>query len=110
MIELTPSEFSPLLKRLPSFELSYETMTHKKVLSETEQCTYDICLAIPPSKKYILWLTFYQDSDVCILMELNRDKRIVRIQITDLSFPKEFALGTVFYVSCISSIHSVFFI
>jgi hypothetical protein len=102
MKELAQSEFSPLLKRFPPFELSYEIMTHKKVLSEPEKSTYDICFAIPVSKKYILWFTFYEDRDVCILMELNRDKRIVRMQIpTAFSFPKEFSLGTVLYGSCI---------
>jgi hypothetical protein len=96
MREIISSEFSYLLKRIPAFELSYETMTHKKV-SEI----YDIGLAIPQSKKYILWFTFYEDRNVCVLMELNKEKRIVRIQMPNINFPHEFAYGTLFYGSLI---------
>lgn len=96
--ELASSDFSHLLKRMPTFELSYETMTHKKVSD-----LYDIVFAIPTSKKYIVWFSFYEDKNVCFLMELNRDKRIVRIQIPPLSFPEELSLGTVLYGSCIPS-------
>jgi hypothetical protein len=96
MREISASNFSYLLKRLPIFELSYETITHKKVSD-----IYDIGLAVPQSKKYILWFTFYEDRNVCILMELNKEKRIVRIQIPEFDFPHEFSFGTLFYGSYI---------
>jgi hypothetical protein len=98
MIDVAPSEFGHLLKRMPAFELSYETMNHKK----DGNSLYDIGLAIPSSKKYILWFSFYQERDVCLLMELNREKRIVRIQIAPITFPTEIAYGTLFYGSCLS--------
>lgn len=103
MLELSSTEFAPLLRRMPAFELSYETMNHKKVLTDAQTELYDIGFAIPTSKKYLLWFTFYEDRDVCLLMELNREKRIVRIQIPDLEFPRgDLSLGTLLYGSCIS--------
>ena len=74
--ELSQIQVQNLLKRLPSFELSYETVSHKKVPSK-----YNVCIAIPRSKKYYLWFTFLRDQDVCYLMELTREKKIGRIYL-----------------------------
>jgi hypothetical protein len=52
-MELTQQQLHRLLQRFPSFELSYETLTHKKVPSN-----YDICLGVPAGRKYFLWHTF----------------------------------------------------
>ena len=41
-MELSYNQLSHLIKRLPDFELSYETISHNKVSDK-----YDICLAIP---------------------------------------------------------------
>lgn len=61
-------------------ELSYETIYHKKIPSN-----YNICFAIPQAKKYIVWFTFYKNTDVCLLMELNRAKVITNISIINTS-------------------------
>ena len=45
--ELSQQQIFSIQKRLPSFELSYETISHKKVSPE-----YNVCLAIPQSKKF----------------------------------------------------------
>ena len=45
-MELSQTQISHLMKRFPEFELSYETISYKKV----SPC-YDICLAIPIGKK-----------------------------------------------------------
>ena len=56
-------------QKVPHFELSYETVSHRKV-----SLSYDICFAIPVGKKALMW--WYSDS--CYLLELNKDKRIIK--------------------------------
>ena len=80
-----------ILKRLPNFELSYETISHKKVSS------YDICMAIPLGKKSFLWFTFKDNYDVCYLLDLNKEKRICGLTEINIGFDPRLALGTVLY-------------
>ena len=68
-MELKPNIFNHIYQNIPDFELSYETISHKKVSNE-----YNVCLAIPPGKKFIAWFTYYNQSDVCYIFELNKDK------------------------------------
>ena len=81
-----------LLKRFPQFELSYETISHKKVPEH-----YDICMAIPTGKKVFIWFTFHQDNDVCFLLDINKDKRIYQSTKLDITFEPSLSLGTVLY-------------
>jgi len=91
---LSQDETYQVTQRFPSFELSYETIPHKKVSS-----AYNICLAIPQGKKGYLWFTYYGDEDVCFFMELNRDKKIARMRIIDFEYDRGLCLGTVLYGS-----------
>jgi len=81
-----------VLKHFPSFELSYEMISHKKVDPE-----YSTCFAIPYGKKAFLWMTFIQDTDVCLLLELGRERKVSRIQCLAKSIPTSLAYGTLFY-------------
>ena len=93
----TPNQSDLLLKRFPNnIELSYETISHKKASSP-----YDVCLAIPQSKKYYAWFTFFRDTDVCILMELNREKKIGNISIVNTLYHHSLSYGTILYGSLI---------
>ena len=95
-MELTQQQLHRILQRFPSFELSYETLTHKKVPSN-----YDICLGVPAGRKYFLWHTFYRNRDVTYLMELNKEKRIVRATVTHTDFSSECHIGTILYGSLV---------
>ncbi len=93
-MELTDNQISHTLNRFPSIELSYETITHKKVPQN-----YSLCLAIPPGRKALIWFTFFQDEDVCFLLEANREKKISkmkRISEPD-TIPNKLAHGTILY-------------
>lgn len=82
----------------PNIELSYETITHKKIHSN-----YNICLAIPQAKKYIVWYTCYQEENISFLIELNRDKKISKIcHLSNTKNKSLLYLGTIFYGSIIS--------
>jgi len=81
------------MRRFPQFELSYETISHKKVSS----VDYNACLAVPYGKKAFLWFTFFRDENVCFLMELGREKRVGRVQLISNNIPTQIALGTLLY-------------
>jgi hypothetical protein len=89
---LTYDEKALLLKRLPSFELSYETILHKKVCG-------DVFMLIPKGKKAILWITYWKGQNICVVMPLNQSGHI-SIQETELQqlcFSNEMAYGTLVY-------------
>ena len=89
---LTYDEKVLLLKRLPSFELSYETILHKKVFG-------DVFMLIPKGKKAILWITYWKGENICIIMPLNQSGHISinETELYQLCFSNEIAYGTLIY-------------
>lgn len=83
-----------IMKRFPKFELSYETDAHKKVPD-----TYDACISIIQGKKAFAWFTFSGKDDVCLILELNRERKIGTVTQADigLSVTPALAQGTIFY-------------
>ena len=92
VMELNSNQYSDIMNRFPKFELSYETISHKKVPS-----SHQVCLAVPHGKKAFIWFTFFRDDDVCFFMELGKDKKVMRIKIITNKVPMKLALGTVIY-------------
>jgi hypothetical protein len=88
------------IQEIPPIEFSYETYySHRKEQSSSK---YNVGLLIPKSKKYIAWFTFLGEKDVCILLELNREKQIVQHKIINVVFDQtqpHLALGTFLYGS-----------
>jgi len=95
-MELSPQQIQSILKRFPKINASYETILHK---NHPPNSNYNVGLAIPFGKKYYIWYSFYEDKNVCFLMELNRDRNIIRISIKNTNVPHNLALGTLLYVS-----------
>jgi hypothetical protein len=91
-MELNANQYSDVMNRFPKFELSYETISHKKVPP-----SYQVCLAIPHGKKAFIWFTFFRNEDVCFVMELGKDKKITRIKMIANKVSMKLALGTVLY-------------
>lgn len=89
---LSQFEVERLVERFPDFELSYETISHKKVPPN-----YNLAYAIPNGNKYYAWFSFYEDKDVLYLFNLNKDKKITKISIVPCKFNSKLALGTIVY-------------
>jgi len=89
---LTYDEKVLLLKRLPSFELSYENILHKKVCG-------DVFMLIPKGKKAILWITYWKGQNICILMPFNQSGHISinEVELYQFCFSNEIAYGTLIY-------------
>jgi len=83
------TKHTALLARFSTFELSYETVSHKKV------CDNDsIAVAIPLGRKYFLWFTY----PVCYVLGLDKDKQICSVEeLKGIPEPQGFKLGTVVY-------------
>jgi hypothetical protein len=89
---LSHVQFEHIMKRFPTFELSYETVSHKKVSP-----SYNTCFSIPQGKKCFAWFTFLGEEDVCFVFDLNRDKKISKAYQYTVQFKQPLALGTVVY-------------
>ena len=87
-----------LIEKMPKFELSYETISHKKVSIE-----HDVCFAIPVGKKVFVWFTFHQKREVCYVMECNRDKKIIRVVQLEGNSNLPLSYGSLFYGTLICS-------
>jgi hypothetical protein len=65
----------------PQFELSYETISHNKVLDA------NMIAAIPEGSKYYAWFTTYKAENVCFLLEISATNRqIISSKIVVTSF------------------------
>lgn len=78
----------------PKFELSYETMTHNKVLDA------NIILAIPEGNKFYAWFTTYKEDNVCFLLEISPITKAIcssKIVLTGFTDSLAYGNGTVLY-------------
>jgi hypothetical protein len=81
-----------LKRRFPDFELSYETIIHKNV-----PANYNLALAIPNGRKSYVWFSFHKDTDVAYLLDIDKDKRVVKSSILPITFEQNLSLGTIIY-------------
>jgi len=77
---------------LPPFEFSYETVSHKNVPD-----TYNLAMAIPNGKKYCAWFSFDHDGDHLYLLDLNKERKIVKTTVIGAQFDNSLAYGTMLY-------------
>jgi hypothetical protein len=79
-----------LLKRFPKLELSYEKVLHSKVYA-------DVYFLIPKGKKVMLWFTYYDNKNVCLIIEFDKRNNIANFRPKIVSFESSLAYGTVLY-------------
>jgi|LakMenEpi03Aug12_release.lakeMendotaPanAssembly.Ray.scaffolds.fasta_scaffold234628_2 hypothetical protein len=102
---LTQEDKQTILRDFPDIKLSYETIAHKKVYNS------DLIIAIPCGVKCFAWFTTFNDKYVCILFELenNKKKEIKNIRIINTCFSKSLCYGTIFYGTFFNHINNNFF-
>jgi hypothetical protein len=102
---LTQEDKDSILSDFPNIKLSYETVVHKKVYN----C--DIILAIPAGTKCFAWFTIFDNKYVCILFELenNKKKEIKNIRIINTCFSKSLCDGTIVYGTLFNHMNNNFF-
>ena len=85
-----------LISRFPLFELSYEIVKHSKVPKQSNT----IYMAIPFGKKYFVWFTFFEDKNICLLLEIDKYKNeysIKEIYPVSSCFDSSLSLGSILY-------------
>lgn len=109
--DLSPLQIQTVVSRLPTFELSYETIAHKKVYP-----SYNIGIAIPNGKKYYAYFSFHENENVCYLMEIRENKhdtyskKISKITIADKNVSDELCIGTLLYGTVVEENEKSFFV
>lgn len=96
---ISGSAFDSLIRRFPKINVPYEITIRYKISSD-----YNICLAIPLSKKYFAWFTFYNNENVCFLMMINRYRKIEYITIVNTKFKADVSQGTILYGSILDDL------
>ena len=81
------TNITSILSTFPQFELSYETMSHKKVFDS------DIILAIPDGAKVFAWFTTFNDENVCCVIDFYKKN----IYIVTTCFNDSLSIGTIFF-------------
>jgi hypothetical protein len=66
-------------------------ITHKKVID------FSVVLAIPKGIKCFAWFTKYNNTNICLSLEINSNHDIVDVQIISTNFIDKLSLGTIFY-------------
>ena len=79
-----------LLNRLPALELSYEPKLHKKVYAS-------VFYIIPKGPKALIWYTYWNDRNVCLLIKINERGNYSDVQLMTSVFSDTLALGTIVY-------------
>ena len=87
------SQHSVILKRFPNFELSYETVSHKKVSTQDS-----VAIAIPYGRKYFIWHTYKPGTaeDACYLIGLDKDRQFASVEQRPSNYSRG-CLGTIVY-------------
>ena len=89
-IEPKKLDLKHLLSRFPNIELSYDTILHKKVYS-------DVYVLIPKGIKVFAWFTYYGNKNLCVILHLNKNNKIVKLEEIVLCFDKSLSYGTIIY-------------
>lgn len=87
---LSNNKRNNLIKRLPKIELSYDNILHKKVYG-------NLFLLIPKGCKTLLWFTYIENKNVCLLLLLNKNNNIREMKIVPCCFHDDLSLGTILY-------------
>jgi hypothetical protein len=103
-MHITKNDIQMIMKRFPRFQVSYEIMLHKKQTPINQK--YNVLLSIPFGKKYYIWFTYFLEHDICLLIELNKNREIVNVQhyTKIINVSVKLAKGTLLY-GCIAAEH-----
>jgi hypothetical protein len=100
---LTTAEMSDIISEFPNVKLSYENIMHKKVFN------YDIVSAQPNGQKHFAWFTYYNNKNVCFIMEIGKNKEVTNIKIATCCFTSELSHGTILYGTIFRYANNQFF-
>ena len=91
-----------MLEKFPNIKLSYENIIHKKVYNS------ELIVVIPEGTKCFVWFTYVDKKQACLIMELNKYKKIINIKREYIRFSRELSYGTILYGTLFNHLNNVF--
>ena len=78
------------INKFPKIEICYERILHRKIHT-------DLYTLIPIGIKVYVWFTYYKNTDLCVILHLNKYNHIIKVEETILSFDRKLSYGTIIY-------------
>ena len=76
------------INKFPKLELFYDKIIHRKIHT-------DLYLLIPQGNKVFLWFTYYNNTNLCVILHINKYNKITKVEETNLSYDKSLSYGTI---------------
>lgn len=92
-MKLSNNDKKYLVDKLPDIELSYDKIIHKKVYENT----YMSYMVIPKGKKALVWFTYFNDKNICLILELDNSNNINNMYVVPYCFDIELAYNTILH-------------
>ena len=98
-------ELNNVINDFPHIKLSYVKNIYKKVYSA------NLYYIIPKGRKYFAWFRYFKNKEVCIFLEINRDRSIKNISIKNCCFKNDLCIGkgTILYGTIFKHFNKEFF-
>ena len=90
MSVLSSNDKKYLVDKLPDIELSYDKIIHNKVYAE-------LYFVIPKGKKTLIWFTYFNEYNVCLVLELDKSNNINNIYPISYCFNSELSYNTILF-------------
>ena len=90
---LSNNDKKNIIDKLPDIELSYDKIIHKKVYDNVQT----IYMIIPKGKKALIWFTYFNSQNICLVLELDTSNNINNMYIVPYCFETELSYNTILY-------------
>ena len=77
-----------MISRFPKIELFYDKILHRKIQS-------DVYILIPQGSRVFAWFTYFNGTNLCVIMHRNNQGAIVKVEEVVLSYDKRLSYGTI---------------
>ena len=91
-----------LIDKLPDIEVSYDNIIHNKAYA-------DAYFIIPKGKKTLIWFTYFNDKNICLVLELDTSNNINNMYIVPYCFDTQLSYNTILYGTIMNINNTSFF-
>jgi len=77
-----------IINKFPKIELFYDKILHRKIQS-------DVYVLIPHGIRVFAWFTYFNSTNLCVILHLDKFNNIVKLEEVVLSYDKKLSYGTI---------------
>lgn len=77
-----------IISRFPKIELFYDKILHSKIQS-------DLYIIVPQGIRVFAWFTYFNETNMCVILHLNNSNAIVKLEEVVLAYDKRLSYGTI---------------